>query len=127
MEQKEKSEKELKAEEKVRQARANLAQVRREEREKIRRTQDRHKYMMGGCVLKYFPEAYDFNELEMNRIIACAFSLEGVQKMIVTVLNERSNPEEGNSGNDAKDVDSSKGINERNVLVDNSDTDEENA
>ena len=23
--------------------------------------------MMGGCVVKYFPEAYDFNEQEMNR------------------------------------------------------------
>ena len=32
---------------------------------------------MGGCVAKYFPDglsAFDFDEQEMNRIIACVFS-----------------------------------------------------
>ena len=42
-------------------------QVAREEKEQIRKAQDRHKYMMGGCVVKYFPEAYGFSEQEMNR------------------------------------------------------------
>ena len=30
----------------------------REEKEQLRKARDRHKYMMGGCVVKYFPEAY---------------------------------------------------------------------
>ena len=51
-----------------------------------------YKYMMGGCVVKYFPEAYDFSEQEMNRIIACAFSLKDVKNMINTVLKERPDP-----------------------------------
>ena len=75
MDQKEKSAKELKALKNLRRAQVNLNKVRREEREKLRKEQDRHKYMMGGCVIKYFPEGYDafdFNEQEMNRIIACA-------------------------------------------------------
>lgn len=97
MEQKELSQKELKAMEKVKRANAALAKIRRDQKKQLRKEQDRHKYMIGGCVVKYFPddlEAYDFNEQEMNRIIACAFSLKDVKNMIVTVLKERPDPEE---------------------------------
>ena len=89
MEQQQISPKKQKALDKVKRANAELAKVVREEKEQIRKTQDRHKYMMGGCVVKYFPEAYDFSEQEMNRIIACAFSLSSVQNMIKTVIKER--------------------------------------
>ena len=92
MEQQQISAKKLKAMEKVKRANAELAKVVREEKEQLRKTQDRHKYMMGGCVVKYFPEAYDFSEQEMNRIIACAFSLKDVKNMINTVLKERPDP-----------------------------------
>lgn len=97
MEQKELSQKELKAMEKVKRANAELAKIRRDQKKQLRKEQDRHKYMIGGCVVKYFPddlEAYDFNEQEMNRIIACAFSLKDVKNMIATVLKERPDPEE---------------------------------
>ena len=70
----EKSKKMTKAEEKFRQAEAVYAQALKDEKARIRKIQDRQKYMMGGCVLKYFPEgynAYEFNEQEMNRIIYC--------------------------------------------------------
>ena len=76
MEQQQISAKKLKAMEKVKRANAELAKVVREEKEQLRKVQDRHKYMMGGCVVKYFPEAYDFSEQEMNRIIACVFHLK---------------------------------------------------
>ena len=56
MEQQKISAKKLKAMEKVKRANAELAKVVREEKEQLRKTQDRHKYMMGGCVVKYFPE-----------------------------------------------------------------------
>ncbi len=92
MKQQQISAKKLKAMEKVKRANAELAKVVREEKEQLRKVQDRHKYMMGGCVVKYFPEAYDFSEQEMNRIIACAFSLKDVKNMIVTVLKERPDP-----------------------------------
>ena len=81
------------AEKKLRQAQAEYKKALREEKEKNRKAKDRHKYMIGGCVLKCFPEAYDFNEHEINRIIACAFSLKDVRNMIVTVLKERPNLE----------------------------------
>ena len=84
--------KEQKALEKVKRANAELAKVRREQKEQLRAEQSRHKYMMGGCVVKYFPDdydAYDFNEQEMNRIIACAFKNRDVQNMVKTVVRER--------------------------------------
>ncbi len=68
---------------KMKQAQAEYRKAVREEKEKERKAQNRHKYMMGGCVQKYFPEGlnvFDFNEFEMNRIIACAFSLKGCAK-----------------------------------------------
>ena len=90
MTQEEKSARELQAEEHLRLAKARLIKVRREEKQRLRKEQDHHKYIMGGIVVKYFPEAYSFTELEMNRIIACAFSLEDVQNMITKVVNERT-------------------------------------
>lgn len=95
MEQQQISPKKKKALDKVKRANAELAKVVREEKEQLRKTQDRHKYMMGGCVAKYFPDglsAFDFDEQEMNRIIACAFSLKDVKNMINTVLKERPDP-----------------------------------
>ena len=83
---------------KVKQAQAEYRKAVREQKKQERKVQDRHKYMMGGCVQKYFPEGlnvFDFNELEMNRIIACAFSLKDVQNMINTVIKERPDPDAG--------------------------------
>lgn len=93
----EKSPKMTKAEEKFRQAQAVYDQAVKDEKERIRKIQNRHKYMMGGCVLKYFPEeynAYEFDEPEMNRIIACAFSLKDVNNMIKTVVKDRPTEEQ---------------------------------
>ena len=45
--------------------------------------------MMGGVIAHYFPEAFDFSEHEMNRIIACAFKNKDVQNMIRVVVSER--------------------------------------
>ena len=89
----EKSTKMERAERKLRQAQAEYRKALREEKEKERKAQDHHKFMMGGVVVKYFPEAYGFSEQEMNRIIACAFSLKDVKNMITTVLKERLDPE----------------------------------
>jgi len=94
MEQQQISPKKQKALEKVKRANTELAKVVREEKEQLRKTQDHHKFMVGGVVVKYFPEAYEFSEQEMNRIIACAFSLKDVRNMIVTVLKERPESED---------------------------------
>ncbi len=98
--QKEKSKKELKAEEQLKRAKANLAKVKREMKNELRKEQNHHKYVIGGIVKKYFPECFDFSEVELNRIIACAFSLVDVQNMIQTVISEREQ-----SGDDAENED----------------------
>ena len=85
----EKSSRVLQAEEKLKQAQANLNKVKRDERKKLRKEQDHHKFMMGGVVVKYFPEAYEFSEQEMNRILACAFKNKDIQNMIRVVVSER--------------------------------------
>ena len=85
----EKTKKELQAEEQLKRAKANLAKVRREMKSQIRKEQNHHKYIIGGIVKKYFPDCFEFSEVELNRIIACAFSLDDVQNMIQTVIRER--------------------------------------
>ena len=105
MEQKELSTKEQRALERVKRANAELAKVRRDQRKQLKKEQDHHKFMMGGVVVKYFPEAYDFSEQEMNRIIACAFSLKDVKNMINTVLKERPDSKETTSNEEAENDD----------------------
>ncbi len=102
MEQKEKSAQELKALEQVKKAQANLAKVRREEKAKARKEQDHQKYIMGGIIVKYFPEAYEFTEQEMCRIIACAFKNPDIQNMIKVVVKDRKSegPETAHNGED---------------------------
>jgi hypothetical protein len=104
MEEQERKTKVDRAAQKVKQAQAEYRKAVREQKKQEQKAQDRHKYMMGGCVQKYFPEGlnvFDFNELEMNRIIACAFSLKDVQNMINTVIKERPDPD---SENDEEEV-----------------------
>ena len=91
MKQEEKSLKLQKAEEQVRIAHVRLAEVQREEKQKERDRQNRHKYMMGGTVAKYFPECYSFSQEEICRIIAGAFKNPGVQNLISMVLKDRGN------------------------------------
>ena len=108
----EKSKKVLQAEEKVRQAQANLNRVKSEERKKLRKEQDHHKFMMGGVVVKYFPEAYEFSEQEMNRILACAFKNKDIQNMIRVVVSERKDTDQETEVIDDEDeITEDKGLN----------------
>ena len=105
------TEKMTKVERKAQKVKQAQAEYRKEER----KAQDRHKYMMGGCVLKYFPEglnAFDFDEQEMNRIIACAFSLKDVKNMINTVMKERPDPDAENGKEEVADDEAGSDENE---------------
>lgn len=77
----EKSAEILRAEKQFAQAKAKLAEAKRKE-------ENQHKYMMGGIVHKYFPECYQFDELELNRIIASAIKSEQCQRIIEIVKKE---------------------------------------
>ena len=103
MEQKEKSTRELQAEEQLRQAKARLNKVRNEERKKARKEQDHHKFIMGGIVAKYFPECYEFSEQEMNRILACAFKNRDILNMIGAVVKDRKTEVPGTAHNEEQE------------------------
>ena len=90
----EKSKRVLQAEERLKQAQASLKKAKREQRENLRKEQNHHKFMMGGVIAKYFPEAYEFSEQEMNRILACAFKNRDIQNMIRVVASERKNTDQ---------------------------------
>ena len=66
----------LKAEKIVEQAKARLAEAKRKASQQKRKEENQHKYMMGGIVHKYFPECYQFDEQELNRIIASGMKSE---------------------------------------------------
>ena len=54
--------------------------MKREERERARKEQNHHKFLIGGIVYKYFPECEGFNEQELCRIMAGAARNEGIRK-----------------------------------------------
>lgn len=78
----------LKAEKLVEQAKARLAEAKRKESANRRTAENKHKYMMGGVVHKYFPECYEFDESEMNRILAAAIKSDQCQRIIKLVREE---------------------------------------
>ena len=56
------------AEKVLKQAKNRLAQEKRKANDTRRKIENRHKYMMGGVVHKYFPECYSFEEDEMRSL-----------------------------------------------------------
>ena len=84
----EKSAEFLKAEKIVEQAKARLAEAKRKASQQKRKEENQHKYMICGIVHKYFPECYQFDELELNRIIASAIKSEQCQRIIEIVKKE---------------------------------------
>lgn len=72
------------------QAKNRVAMEKKKANEERRKAENRHKYMMGGVVHKYFPECYCFEEDEMNEIIKVAFKTSEVQKTISNI-KDRAN------------------------------------
>lgn len=83
----EKSEKVLQAEERFKRAKADLHKAKLDAKAKARKDMDHLKYTMGGIVVKYFPECKELSELEMCRIIACAFKNNEVKNLINTITD----------------------------------------
>ena len=90
----EKSAEILRAEEQLAQAKARLAEAKRKEGARKRKEENQHKYMMGGIVHKYFPECYQFDEQELNRIIASGMKAEQCQRIIEIVKKESADKRE---------------------------------
>ena len=66
----------------VEQAKARLANERKKQNERRRKAENRHKYMMGGIIVKYFPQCYHFEENELNRILSAALATRECRQAI---------------------------------------------
>jgi len=78
-------EKALKA---LQQAKQHVANERKKQNEKKRKAENHHKYIMGGIIVKYFPECYSFDEDELNRILSAALQTKECQQVISKIKSE---------------------------------------
>jgi hypothetical protein len=54
------------------QAKQRVANEKKKQNEKKRKAENHHKYIMGGIIVKYFPDCYRYDEGELNRILSVA-------------------------------------------------------
>ncbi len=52
----------------LQQAKQRVANEKKKQNEKKRKAENHHKYIMGGIIVKYFPDCYRYDEGELNRI-----------------------------------------------------------
>lgn len=64
------------------QAKARYEEERKKENEKRRKAENHHKYMMGGIIVKYFPECYQYEQGELETIIGAALSAKEFQEAV---------------------------------------------
>lgn len=53
--------------------------------EKRRKEENHHKYLVGGIIVKYFPECYRFDETELNRILSAALATRECRQIIESI------------------------------------------
>ena len=70
------------AEKNLEQAKHRLASEKKKANDARRKIENRHKYMMGGVVHKFFPECYSFEEDEMNEILKAALATQECRNVI---------------------------------------------
>ena len=56
----------------LQQAKQRVANEKKKQNEKKRKAENHHKYIMGGIIVKYFPDCYRYDEGELNRILSVA-------------------------------------------------------
>ncbi|MDE6364930.1 MAG: hypothetical protein K2L86_11850 [Lachnospiraceae bacterium] len=55
---------------------------------KKQKAENHHKYIMGGIVVKYFPDCYHYDEGELNRILSVALQTRECQQIISKIKSE---------------------------------------
>ena len=77
------------------QARARYEAERKKQNEKRRKAENHHKYMMGGIIVKYFPECYQYGQNELEGILSSALSspqFREAVKLVQAVRDSASDP-----------------------------------
>ncbi len=62
----------------LKQAQQRVANEKKKQNEKKRKAENHHKYIMGGIIVKYFPDCYRYDEGELNRILSVALQTENL-------------------------------------------------
>ena len=70
------------------QAKQRVANEKKKQNEKKRKAENHHKYIMGGIVVKYFPDCYRYDEGELNRILSVALQTRECQQIISKIKAE---------------------------------------
>ena len=70
------------------QAKQRVANEKKKQNEKKRKAENHHKYIMGGIIVKYFPDCYHYDEDELNRILSVALQTRECQQMITKIKAE---------------------------------------
>ena len=74
----------------VEQAKNRLANEKKKANAERRRLENKHKYMMGGVVHKYFKECFSFEEDEMNEILKVDLNTAECKK-VISEIKARAN------------------------------------
>ena len=72
----------------LQQAKQRVANEKKKQNEKKRKAENHHKYIMGGIIVKYFPDCYSFDEDELNRILSAALQTKECQQVISIIKSE---------------------------------------
>ena len=70
------------------QAKQRVANEKKKQNEKKRKAENHHKYIMGGIIVKYFPDCYRYDEDELNRILSAALQTKECQQIIAKIKSE---------------------------------------
>ncbi len=69
----------------LKQAQQRVANEKKKQNEKKRKAENHHKYIMGGIIVKYFPDCYHYDEGELNRILLVALQTRECQQIGVSI------------------------------------------
>ena len=76
----------------LQQAKQRVANEKKKQNEKKRKAENHHKYIMGGIIVKYFPDCYSYDEDELNRILSVALQTKECQQVISKIKSESREP-----------------------------------
>ncbi len=72
----------------LKQVQQRVANEKKKQNEKKRKAENHHKYIMGGIIVKYFPDCYHYDEDELNRILSVALQTRECQQIISKIKSE---------------------------------------
>ena len=72
----------------LKQAQQRVANEKKKQNEKKRKAENHHKYIMGGIIVKYFPDCYRYDEGELKHILSVALQTKECQQIIAKIKSE---------------------------------------